>query len=88
MNAGYFTSFTVFLALNDASFCNAWLRAPGAAAPVGVLSLAAYLKFWGWAYLAITLAVAALKRESNFRQPAGESVPCFAVTPAFSASSN
>lgn len=26
MNAGYFTSFTVFLALNDASFCNAWLR--------------------------------------------------------------
>ena len=73
MNAGYFTSFTVFLALNDASFCNAWLRGPEAASPVGVLTLAAYLRFWGWAYLAITLAVAALKRETNFVEPAGES---------------
>ena len=26
MNLGYFTSFTVFLALNDASFSNKWLR--------------------------------------------------------------
>ena len=26
MNVGYFLSFTVFLALNDASFCNAYLR--------------------------------------------------------------
>jgi hypothetical protein len=25
MNVGYFASFTVFLALNDASFCNKWL---------------------------------------------------------------
>lgn len=44
MNAGYFTSFTVFLALNDASFCNAWLRAAEDASPVGLLSLATYLR--------------------------------------------
>jgi PAT family acetyl-CoA transporter-like MFS transporter 1 len=30
MNIGYFTSFTVFLALNNAEFCNAHLRAYGA----------------------------------------------------------
>jgi hypothetical protein len=32
MNAGYFASFTVFLALNDPSFCARWLphwSAPG-----------------------------------------------------------
>lgn len=36
MNIGYFTSFTVFLALNDASFCNRWLPSlsrPGMGAP-------------------------------------------------------
>lgn len=30
MNVGYFTSFTVFLALNDADFCNAYFRTHGA----------------------------------------------------------
>lgn len=65
MNLGYFASFTVFLALNDAGFCNRYLRSHPS--PVGVLSLAAYLRAWGWAYLAITLAIAALKAERNFQ---------------------
>ena len=30
MNIGYFASFTVFLALNDADFSNAYLRPAGA----------------------------------------------------------
>ena len=68
MNLGYFASFTVFLALNDAGFCNRYLRSHPS--PVGVLSLAAYLRAWGWAYLAITLGIAALKAERNF-QPRG-----------------
>ena len=68
MNLGYFASFTVFLALNDAGFCNRYLRAHPS--PVGLLSLAAYLRAWGWAYLAITLAIAALKAERNV-QPRG-----------------
>ena len=38
MNLGYFASFTVFLALNDAGFCNRYLRSHPS--PVGVLSLA------------------------------------------------
>jgi hypothetical protein len=43
--------------------------------PVGILSLATYLRFWGWTYLAVTLAVAALKHEVNFRAPAGAQTP-------------
>jgi len=31
MNLGYFTSFTVFLALNDPDFCNKYLRHPHSA---------------------------------------------------------
>lgn len=38
MNIGYFLSFTVFLALNDPEFCNAWLRAPGAPSDQGDLA--------------------------------------------------
>lgn len=44
------------------------LNSAGAALPVGVLSLSAYLKFWGWAYAIITLAVALFKREQELRQ--------------------
>ncbi len=64
MNIGYFSSFTVFLALNDADFCNKYLRA--SPAPEGHLTLAVYLRAWGWAYAAATLLIAALKREVNF----------------------
>jgi len=39
MNVGYFASFTVFLALNDAGFCNAYFRAKGAAAEALVRAL-------------------------------------------------
>ena len=42
MNTGYFTSFTVFLALNDAPFCNKYLRAQDL--PEGILPLASYLR--------------------------------------------
>ncbi len=64
MNIGYFSSFTVFLALNDADFCNKYLRSSPRAD--GHLTLAVYLRAWGWAYAAVTLLIAALKREINF----------------------
>ncbi|BDA49693.1 Acetyl-coenzyme A transporter 1 [Coccomyxa sp. Obi] len=64
MNIGYFSSFTVFLALNDADFCNKYLRS--SPSPDGHLTLAVYLRAWGWAYAAVTLLIAALKREVNF----------------------
>lgn len=48
-----------------------FFRSADDVSPVGILSLATYLRFWGWTYLAVTLAVAALKHEVNFRAPAG-----------------
>jgi hypothetical protein len=79
MNLGYFSSFTVFLALNDASFAAKWLpgllaaaqRPPGA----GLISLGGYMRFWGWAYLAITAGVALLTRERRTRVASGSSRP-------------
>ena len=63
MNLGYFTSITVFLALNDADFCNHYLRGPAAASAVGAITLAGYLRTWAVAYVVVTAAVALLKRE-------------------------
>ena len=57
MNVGYFTSFTLFLALNDADFSNRFLRPPDAPLDTGVLSLAAYFKFWSAVYAAVTALV-------------------------------
>jgi hypothetical protein len=64
MNIGYFTSFTVFLALSDAAFCDAHLR-PGGAGGGALVSLSGYMRFWGWAYLAVTLAIGLFKAEGG-----------------------
>ena len=72
MNIGYFTSFTAFLALNDAGFCNKYLRRKTATADAGILSLTAYLRFWGWVYLIVTIGIALFKREVNFPVQKGE----------------
>jgi len=72
MNIGYFTSFTAFLALNDAGFCNKYLRRASARAATGILSLTAYLRFWGWVYLIVTVGIALFKREVNFPTQKGE----------------
>lgn len=66
MNLGYFTSFTVFLALNDVDFCNKYLRS-GGDQPQGILPLGTYLRFWGWFYAVLTVLIAAFKSEVNFR---------------------
>lgn len=74
MNIGYFTSFTVFLALNDVDFCNKYLRS-GDHQPQGVLPLGTYLRFWGWFYAVLTVLIAAFKSEVNFRPSGTESAP-------------
>ena len=74
MNIGYFTSFTVFLALNDVDFCNTYLRI--SPSEDGHLTLSTYLRAWGWAYAVVTLLVAAFKKEVNF-PPSGETDGCF-----------
>ncbi len=71
MNIGYFTSFTAFLALNDADFCNNYLRQTAKAQ--GILPLAGYLQFWGWFFAVATALIALCKHETNF-QPAGDTI--------------
>ncbi|KAK9354260.1 acetyl-coenzyme A transporter 1-domain-containing protein [Lipomyces doorenjongii] len=65
LNTGYFLSFTVFLAFNSAEFANKYFRA--VPQDSGLLSMSAYLKFWGWAYLLMTIALFMGKTEEKTR---------------------
>lgn len=56
MNTGYFSSFTVFLAVSSPEFANKYLRA--VPLETGLVLLSGYLRFWGFAYLAATAVVA------------------------------
>jgi len=63
LTGGHFLSYTVFLAFNAPDFANRWFRS--SPSPEGVMTLGGYLTFWGWAYLAMTLGLAVLKREDK-----------------------
>eukprot|EP00276_Gloeochaete_wittrockiana_P018741 CAMPEP_0184345138 /NCGR_PEP_ID=MMETSP1089-20130417/13579_1 /TAXON_ID=38269 ORGANISM="Gloeochaete wittrockiana, Strain SAG46.84" /NCGR_SAMPLE_ID=MMETSP1089 /ASSEMBLY_ACC=CAM_ASM_000445 /LENGTH=382 /DNA_ID=CAMNT_0026675319 /DNA_START=433 /DNA_END=1581 /DNA_ORIENTATION=+ len=56
LNAGFFLSFTIFLALNSTDFCNRYLRNVPSF-ETGLLSLSAYIRFWGFAYLAVSVVL-------------------------------
>ncbi|KAG2442242.1 hypothetical protein HYH02_009726 [Chlamydomonas schloesseri] len=72
---GIFTSFTVFLALQDAAFCNKYIRANAYLGPLlgatsadldsGLVSLAGYMRFWGWVFAVVTAAIALFIREKS-----------------------
>ncbi|KAF8679872.1 Acetyl-coenzyme A transporter 1 [Rhizoctonia solani] len=61
LNTGYFLSFTVFLAFNSADFANKYFRSVPSEIPL--LSLGAYLQFWGFACYAVTLGLLIFKKE-------------------------
>ncbi|KAL1648328.1 hypothetical protein SLS58_002081 [Diplodia intermedia] len=69
LTAGQFLSYTVFLAFNSPDFANKWFRA--IPKEEGVMTLGGYLTFWGWAYLAVTLALAVMKREERTKNNDG-----------------
>ncbi|OJD37347.1 acetyl-coenzyme a transporter 1 [Diplodia corticola] len=69
LTAGQFLSYTVFLAFNSPDFANKWFRA--IPKEEGVMTLGGYLTFWGWAYLAVTLALALMKREERTKNNDG-----------------
>lgn len=52
INCGYFSSFTIFLALSSPDFANRYLRKIPQSQ--GLFTLGQYLTFWGWMYLIIT----------------------------------
>ncbi|CCE86677.1 Piso0_005180 [Millerozyma farinosa CBS 7064] len=55
INCGYFSSFTVFLALNSPDFANKYVRT--IPQDTGLVSVGGYLTFWGWVYLLVTAVV-------------------------------
>lgn len=63
LTAGQFLSFTVFLAFNSPDFANRWFRAEPQ--EYGLFTLGGYLTFWGWAYLIVTVGLAAFKKEEK-----------------------
>ncbi|KAK9465880.1 acetyl-coenzyme A transporter 1-domain-containing protein [Lipomyces arxii] len=67
LNSGYFLSFTVFLALNSPEFANKYFRS--VPLDTGLLSMSTYLRFWGWAYLFMTLALLVGKTEEKTKDP-------------------
>ena len=69
LNTGYFLSFTVFLAFNSPEFANKYFRTTPL--DVGLVSLGAYLKFWGWMYILVTLLLARYKKEEYTRTDDG-----------------
>ncbi|KAF7290796.1 hypothetical protein MIND_01320600 [Mycena indigotica] len=57
LNTGYFTSYTVFLALNSPTIADRW--------GTPQLTLAAYLKFWCWVSYAVTVLVVFKKEKKD-----------------------
>lgn len=55
INAGYFSSFTIYLALSSPDFANKYLRSTPLSE--GLFTMGSYLKFWGWMYLLITALI-------------------------------
>ncbi|KAK2742937.1 hypothetical protein FQN57_005067 [Myotisia sp. PD_48] len=63
LTAGHFLSYTVFLAFNSGHFADKWFRS--VPTEEGLISLGGYLKFWGWAYLLVTLGLVLFKKENK-----------------------
>ncbi len=68
-NLGFFASYTVFLALNNADFCNRFRAVP---LEVGFFDLPSYMHFWGVVYLICTVTLAVLKKEDAYTPEKGE----------------
>lgn len=69
LTAGSFLSHTVFLALQAPEFPNTWFRK--VPLDYGLISLGGYMKFWGYAYLVVTLGLALLKKEDKTKERDG-----------------
>lgn len=69
LTAGQFLSYTVFLAFNSKDFANRWFRSVPQES--GLMTLGGYLTFWGWAYIAVTIGLALLKKEEKTRNEDG-----------------
>lgn len=69
LTAGQFLSYTVFLAFNSKDFANKWFR--DQPLDEGLVSLGGFLTFWGWSYIAVTIALGLFKREERSKNEDG-----------------
>lgn len=69
---GYLSAYIIFIALNSPSFCNTYLRDPGAESDHGILSLAEFMYICGMLFLITTVIVALLKSEEEEEEEGGE----------------
>jgi MFS family permease len=69
LTGGTFLSYTVFLAFNSKDFANRWFRT--IPQDHGLMGLSGYLTFWGWAYIAVTIGLALLKKEERTKNEDG-----------------
>lgn len=52
INSGYFSSFTIYLALSSPDFANKYIRSTPL--DTGLFLMGQYLSFWGWMFLIVT----------------------------------
>jgi hypothetical protein len=69
LTAGQFLSYTVFLAFNSKDFANKWFR--DQPLDEGLIGLGGFLTFWGWSYIAVTVALGLFKREERSKNEDG-----------------
>ena len=62
---GYFSAYTIFLALNTPEFCNRHFRAADAPSPHGLVSLRGFVTFWAWVFLFSTVCVFFVRRDEH-----------------------
>lgn len=64
---GYFLGYVIFLGLESAEFCNAYLRSTPS--PHGIVTLPGFLYFWGIVFLLLTTLIMVLKKEYSPAEP-------------------
>lgn len=70
LNIGFFASYTVFLGLHSAEFCNSWVRPLIGSSELsdGMVSLGGYMYFWGFVMVVSTLGIAVFKHEEREKE--------------------
>lgn len=68
-NIGFFASYTIFLALNHAEFCNKFRSVPSTE---GFLTLPGFMWFWGVAFIGCTLYLLLFRPEAPYVPEEGE----------------
>jgi hypothetical protein len=64
---GAMTSYSLFLALDSAATCNAYIRAPLGLPPqdIGLVTMGGFMSFWGTVFIVTTLVMWVVKKEED-----------------------